>query len=426
VATATPIPGINLWSATADALDVATLAEPPGEADVAIIGGGYTGMAAALALARHGTSAVVLERETPGWGASTRNGGFVLSGYKPDADVLIRRYGREQAGRLWGFALEAVDFVERLVRDQAIDCDLVRSGHITLAARPAHSRSLAESARLLQEAFGYGTTALDRESLREEIGSTRYVGGLLDQRAVSLHPVRYFAGLAAAAVRAGARVVPHCEVLAIARKAAGFELTSARGVIRCREVLIATNGYGGRLHPALAARVIPVGSYIVATAPLDETVASRLVPRDRVFSDTKHLLYYFRIWNRRLVFGGRASFAPDQEAGSRDILARGIREVFPELGGIPIEYSWGGTLGFARDWMPHAGVMDGVHFALAYAGHGVALASYLGYRMGALLAKAGEPPVICELPFPAVPLYRGRPWFLPLAATYYRMRDWVG
>jgi glycine/D-amino acid oxidase-like deaminating enzyme len=420
------VTGLNLWSATTGSLDVSSLAELPREADVAIIGGGYTGMAAALALARHGTSAIVLERETLGWGASTRNGGFVLPGYKPEPEVLIRRYGREQAGRLWRFSLEAVEFVERLVRDQAIDCDLVRSGHITLAARPAHVRSLAESARTLQEAFGYRTTALDRGALREEIGSARYFGGLLDEGAISLHPARYFAGLATTAVRAGARALERCEVRTIVGKSGGFALTTSRGALRTREVLVATNGYGARLHPGLAARVIPVGSYIVATAPMDEAVTRRLVPRDRVFSDTKYLLYYFRVWNRRLVFGGRASFAPDQEAGSRDILARGIREVFPGLEGIPLEYSWGGTLGFARDWMPHAGVMDGVHFALAYAGHGVALASYLGYRMGALLAKAGERPVICELPFPAVPLYRGRPWFLPLAATYYRMRDWLG
>ena len=190
--------------------------------------------------------------------------------------------------------------------------------------------------------------------------------------------------------------------------------------------MLATNGYGDRLHPEIARRVVPVGSYIIATAQLEEERARRLIPRGRVMSDTKNLLYYFRVWNRRLVFGGRASFAPDAERESREILRAGIREVFPDLADIPIDFAWGGRLGFARDHMPHAGRFAGVHYALAYAGHGVALATYLGHRIAEWLAGSGDPPPLCDIPFPAIPFYRGTPWFLPLAGAYYRVRDWLG
>lgn len=397
----------------------------PMQVDVAIVGGGYTGMAAARALALRRLAVVVLERETLGWGASSRNGGFVLPGFKVDAEVLVRRYGAERARRLWDFSLEALSFVERLVREESIDCDLRKTGWVSLAAKPGHMKALEASSRLLADLFQHPTTVLDREALAGEIGSARYFGGVLDPAALALHPLRYFNGLAAAAIRAGAGAMEHCAVERIEYASGGFTLQTSRGPLNARNVLVATNGYGGRLERPLAARVVPVGSYIVATAPLSEDLAARLVPRGRVMSDTKNLLYYFRVWDRRLVFGGRASFAPDADAASRAILARGIAEVYPELAQVKLEHSWGGTLGFAVDHMPHAGIFSGVHHAVAYAGHGVALASYLGHRMGELIAGGGAPPPVWGLPFRRIPFYSGDPWFLPLAAAYYRAMDWL-
>ena len=417
---------MNLWTATTAPLSITSLASPPERADVAIVGGGYTGMSAARSLARHGADVVVLEQETLGWGASSRNGGFVLPGYKAEVAALARRFGLERARALWRFSLDAVDFVERVVAQEHIDCDFRRCGHVALAARPSHLKELERERLLLQERFGHDTVLLDRAQVRQEIGSSRYYGGLLDPAAGGLQPAAYFAGLARAAVRAGAKTVERCEVRRIRRQGDGFELDTARGVVRSREVLVATNGYGGRVLPDLARRVIPIGSFIIATVPLEEEIALHLVPRGRVLSDTKNLLYYFRVWNRRLVFGGRASFAADAERQSRNILRRGIEEVYPEIAHAPIEYSWGGQLGFALDYLPHAGTFQGVHYALAYAGHGVALASYLGHRMGELLAGKGEQPPVWGLPFPAVPLYHGTPWFLPIAGAYFRLRDWVG
>ena len=397
----------------------------PMHPDVAIVGGGYTGMAAARALALHGLAVAVLERETLGWGASSRNGGFVLPGYKVDADVLVRRYGADRARQLWDFSLEALGFVERLVREESIDCDLHNTGWVSLAAKPGHMKALESSSRVLAEQFQHPTTVLDRGALADEIGSARYFGGVLDPAALALHPLRYFNGLAAAAIRAGAEAMEHCTVERIEFASGGFALQTSRGPLNARNVLVATNGYGGRLERPLAARVVPVGSYIVSTAPLAEDLAARLLPRGRVMSDTKNLLYYFRVWDRRLVFGGRASFAPDADTASRAILARGIAEVYPELAQVKLEHSWGGTLGFAVDHMPHAGIFNGVHYSVAYAGHGVALASYLGHRMGGAHGGRRDASPGLGAAVQEDPVLLGRPWFLPFAAAYYRGMDWL-
>jgi glycine/D-amino acid oxidase-like deaminating enzyme len=213
------------------------------------------------------------------------------------------------------------------------------------------------------------------------------------------------------------------EVRGLERRRDGWTVATSGGAILAREVFVATNGYTGPAVPALQRRVVPVGSYLIATPPLDPALAARLVPRRRVLSDTKNLLYYFRLSpDGRMVFGGRAAFTPTPVARSAEILARGMVEVFPELAGVPVEYAWGGQVAFTVDQMPHAGRLDGVHYALGYGGHGVAMATWLGARMGDALAGAEEIPRLTA-PFRAVPLYGGTPWFLPLGGGYYRVRD---
>jgi glycine/D-amino acid oxidase-like deaminating enzyme len=393
--------------------------------DVAVVGAGYTGLSAALTLAGHGASVVVLERHRAGWGASGRNGGFVLPGYQPDVEVLVRRYGVDRARALFAATLEAIDGLEALVRRVAPDCGYERRGWISLAARPRHLRGLRQSAELLRRHFGHETVVLGPAELREEIGSERYHGGLLDPLGGALHPGRYCAGLAAAASQAGAVLVEGVEVLGVSRAGEIATVRTSAGAVAAAEVLVATNGYTDEAFPALRRGVVPVGSYVVATAPLGEALAAEVVPRGRVMSDTWNLLHYFRLSSDgRLVFGGRASFTPTDVARSARILERDLRLVFPSLAGVPLDYAWSGSLGVARDRMPHAGRADGVHYALAYAGHGVALATWLGARMGDALAGRGAVPVLAG-GLPPIPLYRGRPWFLPLAGGYYRVMDWI-
>jgi glycine/D-amino acid oxidase-like deaminating enzyme len=395
----------------------------PERCDVAVVGGGYTGLAAARALARRGASVTVLEQHSIGWGASGRNGGFVLPGFKPEIEVLARQHGLEEARRLFRLSLEAIACLEELITQEGIACDYRRCGTVTLAARPVHLRSLADSERFLKESLGYETRVLGPVELREEIGSARYHGGLLDPGAASLHPGRYVRGLAAASARAGAMLLENVEVREVRHEGSQHFIETSRGQLRANDVLVATNGYTGSPFPELQRRVVPVGSYIIATARLDPSVAARLIPRGRVLSDTKNLLYYFRLSpDRRMVFGGRAAFIPMPVAKAAVLLARAMAEVFPELAGADIEYAWGGRVAFALDLMPHAGKLSGLHYAMGYAGHGVALSTWLGARMGDALAGVGSMPSLTQS-FHAVPLYRGRPWFLPLVGAYYRVKD---
>jgi glycine/D-amino acid oxidase-like deaminating enzyme len=267
---------------------------------------------------------------------------------------------------------------------------------------------------------------LGPDEVRTEIGSARYHGGLLDVRGGALHPGRYLRGLAASAARSGARIIEGVEVLRLTRAASGPTLETSRGVLTAREVLVATNGYTGPVVPSLQRRVVPIGSYLIATARLEPSLTRRLIPRGRVLSDTRNLLYYFRLSpDGRMVFGGRAAFTPTPVARSTAILERGMREVFPELAGVPIEYAWSGKVAFTIDQLPHAGRMDGVHYALGYCGHGVALSTWLGTRIGEALAGAGELPTLGPDPFRSVPLYYGRPWFLPLVGAWFRAADWL-
>jgi len=398
----------------------------PSSTDVAIIGGGYTGLAAARALARRGTDVTVLERYTLGWGASSRNGGFVLPGYKPEMEELDRRLGSARASRMLELTLEAIRFLENLIVEEPIACDFVRCGAVTLAAKPGHLPALQESGRFLRNRLGYETELLGPEEVSQEIGSARYHGALVDPGGRALQPAKYVRGLAAAAERAGARLVEQAEVTRVRRVKGGFEVRTSQGTVQAREVLAATNGYTPSALGALRRRVIPIGSYQIATAPLDPALARQLVPRGRVFSDTKNLLYYFRLSpDGRMVFGGRATFTPTGIKRSAAILAAGMREVFPQLSEAKAEYAWSGKVAYPMDHLPHAGRLGGIHYAMGYCGHGVALATYLGTRMGDVLAGAGDIPDLGTSRFRAIPLFTGVPWFLPFVGGYYRTRDWI-
>lgn len=394
----------------------------PTHTDIAVVGAGYTGLAAARALARRGSRVLVLESDTAGAGASSRNGGFVLPGYKRELPSLIRQLGFTRALELFEESLRAMAFVESLIAEEKIECDYRRAGYLTVAESRRQLEELERSSELLEHRCRYPTTLLGADRIGEEVGSARYVGGVLDPRAGSVQPALLLAGVRRAALEAGATVAENTRVTAVRRNGARFSIETSRGALTADDVLVATNGYRPP-DPALRRRVIPVGSHIIATAPLERDLQRRIIPQGRVLSDCRHLLHYYRLsGDGRLLFGGRAAFSPISTAAAAARLRRDMIAIFPELRETPIDFSWSGTLGFARDQMPHAGRLDGMGYACCFAGHGVAMSLYLGHRMGEYMA-GGDPPPIAGLDFPAIPLYNGRPWFLPLAGAWFRLRD---
>jgi glycine/D-amino acid oxidase-like deaminating enzyme len=415
-----------LWTETAPAIRIPD--EPlPSSTDVAIIGGGYTGLSAARTLARHGVEVTLLEQHTVGWGASGRNGGFVLPGFKREMEELDRRLGASRAAGMFRLTLDAIQHLESLVSEEHLECDFDRCGAVSLAAKPSHLRALEARGRFLRQRLGYETQLLGPGEMSTEIGSNRYHGALVDPGGRALQPAKFVRGLAIAAQKAGAHLREHAAVGRIRRTRGGLEIVTGGGVLRAKEVLAATNGYTPRALASLRRRIIPIGSYQIATVPLAPEVARRLVPRGRVFSDTKNLLYYFRLSpDGRMVFGGRASFTPTGIRRSASILQAGMQEVFPELADTRIEFAWSGKVAYPMDHLPHAGRIGGVYYAMGYCGHGVALGTYLGSRMGEVIAGAGEIPDLGAESFRAIPFYNGVPWFLPLVGGYYRVRDWIG
>ena len=414
----------SFWAATMPAMPDRHGLPLPDTADVVVVGGGYTGLSAARTLATAGASVVVLEAETLGWGASTRNGGIVHPGYKWGPRALVSRYGEDTGRGLYRETLDGYAWIKRLIAEEAIDCDLDERGQLTLAYAPGHVAGL-EAARDAYIEAGIAARLIPRERLRQEIGSDAYFGGLAHDHAAGVHPAKLLAGIAEAAARAGAGLHEGVRATAIRRQADGRQVVeTSRGAILARDVIVATNGYTDGVAPGLRRRVIPIGSYIIVTEVLSEDLARELSPNGRVFIDSKNFLYYWRLTaDRRLMFGGRASFLPTTVDRTARILQRGMAQVHPQLGATRIEYAWGGKVGFTMDRMPHVGRRDGITFALGYCGTGVAMSSYLGMRVAAWLGGA-EPPVLARLPFPLVPApYEGRPWFLPAVGEWYRLQD---
>lgn len=418
------------WWATAPELPGYADKPLPQHADVVVIGSGYTGLSAARRLALRGVSVVVLEKESIGWGASSRNGGQVLTGLAVGPDTLIKLAGLERAKELHAASLRGLDFIEELIRSEQIDCDFERVGHIEAACKPAHFKYFQHAQDVLARHFNHPVRVLERSAQREELGTAYYHGLLIDERSAGVHPAKYVRGLARAAERAGAQLHERTPALAVERGANNWRVFTPRGPIGAQEILIATNGYTDAVAPDLRKRIIPVGSYIIATAPLPAEVAATLLPRRRMVYDSKNFLAYFRLsQDKRLLFGGRAEYkvsSPQTTRRSVGILRRSMIEIFPELADTPIEYSWSGNVCFTFDRLPRLGRLNGVHYALAYAGHGVSLATYLGAQAADLISGTGEPSPFADRPFAALPLYSGTPWFMPLGALWYKLLDIVG
>jgi len=425
--------GKNYWLETVTTPPAPSARDLPDAIEVAVIGAGFCGLSAARTLAKRGVKVAVLEAETFGWGASSRNGGMVLTGMKLPVPMLIKRYGRQTVRKMYAASVETIDCVEQIVREENIDCNFSRCGHLEVASKQSHFDSYEESAALIQREFNHQLRIIPKSELRAEIGSDIYFGGMVDETSAGLNPAQYVAGLAHAAQRAGARLYDRTRVTSVEQQvnsgARQFRLQTSRGPVTAREVILATGAYTTEATPALRKKIIPIGSYIIATEILPADLARELSPRNRMVYDSKHFLYYYRLTpDNRILFGGRAAFYPETEntvRQSAEILRRGMIRVYPRLRDSRIEFVWGGTLDFTFDVMPHAGKIDSMYFAAGFAGHGVAAATWFGAKLAAQIC--GDPTVtpFDGLKFPSAPfgLRSGNAWALPVAGAWYRLLD---
>ena len=400
----------------------------PSEADVAVIGGGFSGLSAAQALARKGADVVVMEAETVGGQASGRNGGHCNNGLAHDFHGIVGRIGLPLATSLYRAYDAAVDTVERLVREEQIECDFRRTGKIKVAAKPAHFDHLARSHALLSAGVDSDTRLLSKDELRAELGSDAFHGGLLYAKSANMHMGKFVCGLADAAVRAGARIYEHAPVTKL-RRLGGYrhEVTSARGTVIANQVLTVTGASVRGPFAYFRRRIVPIGSFIIATEPLGVELLDVLMPKRRTITTSKNIGFYFRVTpDQRLLFGGRARFAvsnarSDQRSGR--ILERAMVSIFPQLRGTRIDYCWGGLVDMTADRLPRAGEHDGLFYSMGYSGHGVQMSVHMGQVMAEVMNGTADANPWRALRWPAIPGHFGPPWFLPFVGAYYRMPD---
>jgi glycine/D-amino acid oxidase-like deaminating enzyme len=400
-----------------------------GRTDVAVIGGGLTGVVAALHLARQGAKVHLFEQHTVGFGASGRNGGMATTGMSIGIRQAVEKLGFNTAARLYGAYTEAIDVIEKLVTEEHIDCDFARTGKLNLATKPAHYQGFEKTAELLNSRLGGDSQLVPKAELRREIGTDVFHGGMVESKSAGLHVGKYIRGLGEAAERAGVTFHEKAPVLKLTKLGSGHELETPRGRIQADQVLLATGAYTRRPFRWHQFRIAPVGSFIIATEPLDPSVCGDLLPTRRMASDSKNLLNYFRITpDNRLLFGGRARFAmsnPQSDEKSGKLLRDAMVHTFPQLAAAKIDYCWGGLVDMSLDRLVHAGEHDGVYYAMGYAGHGVQMATYMGRQMAEYMGGAPKANIWRDFEFRRIPGHFGPPWFLPLAGAYYKFKDRV-
>lgn len=402
---------------------------PPARTDVVIVGGGFTGLNAAIALRNAGVEVVVLEAEDFGRGASSRNAGHVSSGVNLGKSAsasnvrspLEQRLPEGVFDQLRTEAAASFDFIETRIAELSRDVQYRRSGRVVCAVLPGHFEAMKGKAAKMQRD---GVTLYDRDQQRKVIGSDLYHGAMTIDRAGQLHPGHYLQGLVDMAEARGAVLCDNMRVTGVERTGTAWTVRAGQAEILCDKVMMATNGYSDGLRPWLRRRIIPAASYIVVTDELPEGMIDQLLPRGRTAVDSRRLLSYFRPTpdRKRILFGGRASLRVRDAAHLSSELADRLHAVFPETRGISVRYAWSGQIAFTFDLLPHLGEREGVVYALGCNGSGVAMQSYLGHQAGR--AMAGETPsAFWNLDFPTMPFYREKAWFLPAMTGWYRFRD---
>ncbi|MFT3964760.1 MAG: FAD-binding oxidoreductase [Sphingobium sp.] len=420
---------LSYWLATAPAFTAGAGGAPEGQVDVAVIGGGFTGLSAALALREQGASVAVLEAGHVIGEASGRNGGQCNNGTHQDYGALVASLGRERAQAYYRAHVDAVDAVERLVADQDIDCAFGRCGRLKLAAKPEHYAKIEKAYALLKAEVDPDVELIAPDRIESEVGSAGFFGGLLQTTSAQLHPGRFGIGLAHAAAAKGALIHEYAPVTGLERIAdGGWTVTAGQGQIRAKQILVATGG--APMQPPFRwfqRRLVAVGSFIIATEPLDDATIARLFPHRRNYVTSRVIGNFFRLApDNRLIFGGRARFAisnAKSDVKSGAILIDAMRRMFPELGQTRVDHVWGGMVDLTADRLPRAGEHDGLFYTMGYSGHGVQMSVHMGRQMARYMGGDISANPWADLAWPAIPGHLGKPWFLPAVGAWYKLQD---
>ena len=394
--------------------------------DVVIVGAGYAGLNAALALANAGRSVQVFDKERPGYGASTRNGGFVSGTTHIKLNPLIETIGLEKAKALFQEGIEAQTWLRRFIEDQKIDCGYTRTGRFTGAFRPEDYDHLAREAEAVNKHFARDVKVISKAEQHREIGTDSYHGGVATDGVCALQPARYHFGLLVRALEMGAAVHGQCAVTGFRRDGDGFEIETVRGRVRATHLIVATNGYTDESLPWLRRRLVPVASQIIATERIPKDVMDRLMPKKRMLSDTRNLHPYYRPSpdHTRIIFGGRAGAWSSNAHVKAAALRRTLVSIFPDLADTEISHVWWGNVAFPFDRRPKLTFQDGVHYATGFCGSGTVWASWFGHLAARrILSGNTVTTALGSDPFMSRPFYWGQPWFLPFILGWYRLRD---
>ena len=418
----------SLWSATANPTPDCVPLIGEVNTRVAVIGAGFTGLSAALHLIERGIDTVVLEAETPGWGASGRNGGQVNPGLIDDPDQIEAKFGSEMGSRMIRLSGGAGDLVFSLIERLGISCDAVQSGWVRAAHNDTAFKILESRVEQWQRRGG-PLRLLSRDETEQLIGTDLYRGGAIDPRGGNVHPLNYALGLADAAIKAGAHIHGRSRALSLTQEAGKHVIKTERGQLRADKVLLCTNGYTDGLVAPLARTVVPVVSTQVATAPLSDNIGASILPGRQAPSDTRRLLNYFRMDAAgRFIMGGRGAYGDHSTRRAQERLRKVSREMFPQLADVEWQYAWGGFVAATADHYPHLNLMgDGIVAGLGYNGRGVAMAT----AMGKVLADWASGTDAADLDFPMtspkpIPFHSLRKFGVQATIAKYRTLDWFG
>jgi len=405
-----------------------TTGAPSGHYDVVVIGAGFTGLGAARKLAKEGAKVAVFEAETVGFGASGRNGGHVNNGIAHSFTAACAQFGEDTAIAMYRSYDDGVDTIERIIREEGIACNFKRTGKLKLASKPQHMAGIESNFEAIHRLVDSETALLNREELGSEIGSDVFHGAMLQRKSASMHMGHFVAGLANAADRHGAEIYENTPVLSVEKDLRGHQVITPNGKVTADNVLLATGAYTTKAFGWFSRRIIPVGSFLIATRPLTRDEIEATLPGDRTCVTSMNVGNYFRLSpDNRLLFGGRARFSANSnqssDAKGGAILRAAMTEMFPHLADVEVDYCWGGMIDMTKDRYPRTGQAGGLHYAMGYSGSGAQIAAHLGEIMADQMSGIARENPWADLPWPQVPGHFGKPWFLPFVGAYYKFKD---